>query len=246
MKEISKMKKAIILGATSGIGKELARVLTANNYKVGITGRRVELLEELKSEDPNLFIAKAFDISDETVTVEILDELAMELGEIDLIVICSSIFERNNELSIPIDKKTIDINVSGFTYVANWAFKYFENQKRGHLLGITSISGLRGSAKAPAYSASKAYQIAYLQAFRQKVFKMKLPIIITDIRPGIIDTEMNNGYDFFWKSSVKKTAYQIFKAIHKKRKMTYVTKLWIIPGSFFRAIPDFIYNRMNF
>ena len=67
---IRSMKKAIIIGATSGIGEGLAKILTDNNYKVGITGRRTELLEALKAQKPNDYFISSFDISN----TQIIDE----------------------------------------------------------------------------------------------------------------------------------------------------------------------------
>jgi short-subunit dehydrogenase len=91
---------------------------------------------------------------------------------------------------------------------------------------ISSIAGLRGNKDAPAYNATKAYQINYTEAMRQKVHSLKLPITITDIRPGFVDTDMAKGDGKFWVSTVGKAGEQIIKAINAKRKVVYVTKRW--------------------
>ena len=106
------MKKAIIIGATSGIGKGLAKHLADNNYKIGLTGRRVELLNELKNENPNFYI-KSFDINDTNVVGQKLDELTTELGGLDLLIISSGIGDINESLDFEIEKRTIDTNVLG-------------------------------------------------------------------------------------------------------------------------------------
>lgn len=239
------MKSAIVLGATSGIGKDLANFLADDGYKVGITGRRKEILEELKTQKPTSFVVKAFDIGETKMLEQNLRELVSELGGLDLLVLSSAIHENNYKLDFPIDQKIIDINVSGFTSAVDWAYNYFRNQKSGHLVTITSISGLRGSAKAASYAASKAFQINYLQALRQMASQDKLPIYITDIRPGIIRTPMSGDDNRIWMSSSQKTAQQILSAIKRKRKTVYVTKRWTIIGSIFQLIPDFIYNKLK-
>ena len=155
------MKKVIIIGATSGIGKGLAKLLADNNYKIGLTGRRSELLNELKNENPNFYI-KSFDINDTNSVEPKLDQLTKELGGLDLLIISSGIGDINATLEFEIEKRTIETNVIGFTCVADWAFNYFEKQKSGHLVAITSIGGLRGSRQAPAYNATKAYKIEVL------------------------------------------------------------------------------------
>lgn len=238
------MKKAIIIGATSGIGKGLAKLLVVNGYKVGITGRRTELLEELKSENPNSYYVKTFDITDIIKVAEKLEELTAELGGLDLAVICSGTGDMNETLDFNVEKRTIDTNVIGFTCVADWVFNYFEKQKSGHLVGISSIAGLRGSRQAPSYYASKAYQINYLEGVRQKATKLEGQIFVTDIRPGLVDTEMAKGEGLFWVASVDKATRQIYKAIKKKKKIVYVTKRWGLIATILGLIPRSIYDRM--
>ena len=238
------MKKAIIIGATSGIGKGLAKILADNNYKVGITGRRTELLEDVKSQNPNAYFTRTFDITDTKIIVANLNTLATELGGLDLLIISSGTGDLNEKLDFEIEKRTIETNVTGFTCIANWAFNYFENQKSGHLVAISSIGGLRGSRQAPAYNATKAYQINYLEGLRQKASKLKEPVFVTDIRPGLVDTAMAKGEGLFWVMPVEKTVRQIFKAIMSKKKVAFVTKRWLLIATILKLIPIPIYDRM--
>jgi len=238
------MKKAIIIGATSGTGKGLAKKLADENYIVGITGRRTELLDELKSQKPNLFYTKTFDITDTNTIIENLEYLTKQLGGLDLIIISSGTGDLNEKLDYEIEKRTIETNVTGFTCVANWAFNYFENQKKGHLVAISSVGGLRGSRIAPAYNATKAYQINYLEGLRQKATKLKSHIFVTDVRPGFVDTAMAKGEGQFWVASVDKATHQIFDAIKKKKKIVYITRRWKFIGVILKRIPRQIYDGM--
>lgn len=238
------MKKAIVIGATSGIGKGLATKLADNNFKVGITGRRTELLNELKLQKPNSFFDSTFDIADTKIIVDKLDKLVAELGGLDLLVISSGTGDLNEKLDFEIEKRTVETNVIGFTCVANWAFNYFENEKGGHLVAISSVGGLRGSRQAPAYNATKAYQINYLEGLRQKAKKLNTSIFVTDIRPGLVDTEMAKGEGLFWVMPVEKTVSQIFQAIIDKKKVAYVTKRWKLIATILKQIPRPIYDRM--
>ena len=238
------MKKAIIIGATSGIGKGLAKLLVDYGYKVGITGRRSELLNELKKENPNSFLIKTFDITDTTSCVEKLEELTTELDGLDLLIISSGTGDLNEKLEFEIEKRAIDTNVIGFTCVADWAFNHFEKQKSGHLVGISSIAGLRGSRQSPSYNATKAFQINYLEALRQKATFLKMPIHVTDIRPGFVDTEMAKGEGQFWVVTVDKATRQIYNAIRTKKKIAYITKRWQLIAAILKLIPGPIYNRM--
>ena len=238
------MKKAIIIGATSGIGKGLAEILVDNNYRVGITGRRTELLDKLKSQNQTSYYTRSFDITDTKIIVENLDALITELGGLDLLIISSGTGDLNEKLDFEIEKRTIETNVTGFTCIANWTFNYFENQKSGHLVAISSVGGLRGSRIAPAYNATKAYQINYLEGLRQKAKKLNELIFVTDVRPGFVDTDMAKGEGQFWVATVDKATQQIFDAIKQKKKIVYVTKRWRLISEILKRIPRTIYDRM--
>jgi short-subunit dehydrogenase len=238
------MNKAIIIGATSGIGKNLAEILVKNNYKVGITGRRKLLLEKLKSQNPESFFIKRFDITEINTVTQNLEELTNELGGLNLLIISSGTGDLNETLDFKIEKKTIDTNVLGYTCIVDWAFNYFENQRFGHLVGISSISGIRGSRMAPAYNATKSFQTNYLEGLKQKATNLKMPIAITDIKPGFVDTDMAKGEGLFWVANVGKASEQIFKAIKQKKKVAYVTKRWRLIAIILKLLPQTIYNRM--
>ncbi|MCX6307503.1 MAG: SDR family NAD(P)-dependent oxidoreductase [Bacteroidia bacterium] len=238
------MKKAIIVGATSGIGKELARLLSKNGFLVGITGRRNALLVELKQEQPETFYTKQFDVTDTTLSILKLNELVEELGGLDLLIISSGTGELNENLDFEVEKRTIDTNVIGFTAIADWGFNYFRNQGFGHLAAISSIAGIRGMRQSPSYGSSKAFQINYLQALRQKVGNLQLPITITDIRPGFVNTDMAKGDGLFWVASVEKASRQILKALLKQKRLLYVTKRWGLIAWMLRRIPNFLYQKM--
>ena len=238
------LKKAIVVGATSGIGKSVASILVDNNYQVGITGRRKQLLEEIKNENAHKYFIKAFDVSHTTEIAANLNELVHELGGLDLLIISSGTGDINNKLHFDIEKTTIDTNVAGFTAVADWGFNYFQHQQHGHLVGISSIGGLRGNRQAPSYSATKAFQINYLESLRIKAVNLKIPIFITDMRPGFVETEMAKGEGLFWVLPVEKAAKQLFKAIQDKRKISYLTYRWKFMAILFKLAPGFLIEKM--
>jgi short-subunit dehydrogenase len=189
-------------------------------------------------------LTKVLDVTDTVSSIEQLEELTNELGGLDILVISSGIGEINISLDFEIEKQTIDANILGFTSISDWAFNYFQKQQTGHLVLISSIGGLRGSSQAPAYNASKAYQINYTEGLQQKATKLKLPILITDIRPGLVDTKMAKGEGLFWVMPLEKAVYQMYKAIVNKRKVVYVTKRWRIIALLLKLIPRGVYVRM--
>lgn len=237
-------RKAIIIGATSGMGKALACILTNDGYKVGITGRRTQLLEELKSENPEQYCVKSLDVTDIERIKDKIEELVKELGGLDLLIISSGTGEINKTLDFEKEKRTIDTNVTGFTYMADWAFNFFEKQKYGHLVIISSIGGLRGNWETPSYNATKAYQINYTEGLRQKAAKMKEQVFVTDIRPGFVDTDMAKGEVLFWVMNIDKVARQIYNAIKKRKKIKYVTRRWYFIAMIIKRIPNIIYDKI--
>lgn len=238
------MKKCIIIGATSGIGRELAKIYSSNEYIVGITGRRENLLQELKKENPKSYIIKCFDISLPDTNEKNLNELASELGGLDLIVINSGVGYPNESLDYKLEKDTFDTNITGVAEIAVWAFNYFKNQGYGNIAFVTSIAGMRGGRFNPAYSASKAFQMNYCEGLRAKAKKSKLQIYVTDIRPGFVDTAMAKSPNKFWVAPPKKAAKQIFSALKKKKKIAYVTKRWIIVAYILKLLPKWIFDRI--
>lgn len=238
------MEKIIIIGATSGIGRGLAEQYAKEDCLVGITGRRENLLKEVCAQDKKKLFYKVCDITYTETAISSLEMLVQELGGMDLLIICAGTGELNPELSYHIEEPTLLTNVIGFTNIADWGFQYFEQQKSGHIVTISSVGGIRGSDISPAYNATKAYQINYMEGLRQKATKSPYPILTTDIRPGFVDTAMAKGEGLFWVTPIDKAVKQIKKAITQKKKVAYISKRWKYVAVLFRLIPSAIYCRM--
>jgi len=236
------MKKAIIIGASSGMGRELAKVLVRHDYIVGVTGRRTNLLEELQAELQNKCHIRTMDIADTANAIDILNGLIAEMGGIDLVIISAGTGHSLPDLQWPNEKDTIDTNVLGFTAIATTAFNYFVKQGHGHLVGISSVAAIRGSRHAPAYNASKAFVCNYLEGLRHMAMKTKLPIYVTDIQPGFVDTRMAQGDRIFWRSSTEKAAQQIYRAIERKKPHAYVTRRWRLIAWVLKVMPNWCYK----
>jgi len=237
------MKKVIIIGATSGIGNELAKIFAQNDYQVGVTGRRQNNLDKLKKSNPAKYRISAFDCTTQNNS-EKLTALAEKMGGLDTLILCSGTGDLNDKLDFEIENRTNQLNVIAFTEIVDWAFNYFLNQGKGHIVAISSIAGIRGSRVAPAYNASKAFQINYLEGLRQKAHKIAKPIYVTDIRPGFVDTDMARGEGQFWVAKKEKAAIQIVGIIKRKKPIGYVTKRWKIIAVILSIMPQWIYKRM--
>jgi len=239
-----KMKKAIIIGATSGIGKSLAELLLREEYAVGVTGRREELFQSIKTQETSRIVFKKMDVQDVSTLEPIGNELVRQLGGLDLLIISAGIGEVNKNLNFEVENSVIKTNIQGFTCMADWAVRYFKEQGYGHLVNISSIAGIRGNGIAPSYNATKAYQINYLEGLRINVKDYGSSITITDVRPGFVDTPMAKGEGLFWVASVQKAAEEIFEAIKQKRKVVYITKRWGLIALLLKVIPFSMLKRI--
>ena len=234
-------KKAIVIGASSGIGAALARVLGANGYEVGLVARRLELLRQVQQETRSKTYIKQIDVSQVEQAMAVLQELIKEMGGLDLIVLNSGINNYNTNLTWQGEIELINVNVSGFVACACVAIKHFLAQNSGQIAGISSIAGLRGSAGSPAYNASKAFVSNYLEGLRHKLNKNN--IYVTDIRPGLVDTTLiDREAMLFWLSTPEAAAEQIFTAIKHKRKVAYITRRWGVIAWLVKILPDWAYR----
>jgi short-subunit dehydrogenase len=241
-------KKAVIIGATSGMGKAVAIKLAQAGYVVGMAGRREHILEELKKQIPHSYIKK-IDVT-KSDAQEKLQELIGQLGGMDLMVISISSYS-DFEASTPEtekEKAILDVDLLGFYAMARVGFEYFEKQNSGHMVGISSIDGIRGNACCPVYSGAKAFIDKYLEGKRNNYIQHNIPITVTDIIPGWVDNEscaFSKMPGTYWVASTEKAANQIVEAIESKKKVAYITKRWELISLLLKIVPDRVYNAIG-
>lgn len=235
------MYKAIVIGATSGIGKETAKKLAKEGYIVGITGRREERLVELQKSIETKTYIKTMDVTQTDEAIKLLEELINEMEGLDVIVICSGIVRPNYELQWEKEKETVDTNISGFMAMANLAAKYFAKQKHGHIVGISSNSAIVYSDRTNAYCASKAFVSNYLRGLRVLLTKVSKEIYVTEALPGWVYTEMTQSADkskLFWVTTADKAAKQIYDAIVNKKRKIYISRRWRLLAWLIYVLPE--------
>jgi short-subunit dehydrogenase len=216
-------------------------VLARNGYEVGLAARRVELLCELQKEIPSQTFIKQIDVSKPEVAMVLLRELINEMGGMDMIVLNSGVNTRNSEFEWEKEIELINVNISGFVAGACVAVKHFRAQGSGHIVWISSIAALKGSATCSSYNASKAFVSNYLEGLRHRFSATN--IYVTDIRPGLVDTDMVRGQPgLFWMAAAEDAARQIFQAIKAKKKVVYVTRRWSIIAWLIKVMPDWVYS----
>lgn len=240
-----KGKKAIIVGASSGIGMEVAKVLLSDGWQLGIAARREDKLLELKAMAPERIKVMAIDVTQPDAGERLLC-LIDELGGMDLYFHASGIGRQNRNLETDIELRTMETNAVGFTRMIGTAYRYFAQRGEGHIAAITSIAGTKGLGPAPAYSATKALQATYLQALEQQSRQSGLRIRFTDIRPGFVDTALLNG-DFKYPMLLQPAAVarDIVGSIYKRRHVRIIDLRYRILTFFWRLIPNWLWRRFR-
>lgn len=238
-------KKAIIVGASSGIGLEVAKLLLADGWQLGVAARREELLQDLKAEASERVEIMSIDVTKPDAGEKLL-ALIDRLGGMDLYFHASGIGKQNRTLEENIELNTMETNAVGFTRMIGTAYRYFAQQGKGHVAAITSIAGTKGLGPSPAYSATKALQATYLQALEQQAHQRGLDIRFTDIRPGFVDTALLAGnfkYPMLMKPGT--VARDIVRSIYRKRHVRVIDGRYRIMTFFWRLIPNWIWRRMK-
>ena len=237
------MQKVIIIGGTSGIGYELAKIYLSLGAQVAVCGRRIELLNTLTGKYPETCLTYKMDVSATEQARNILDGIFDDLDNVDLVIISSGTGFINKEMAWDKDKTTLEVNVLGFAAISNLVFNKFLKQGYGQIAGISSIAALRGSPDI-SYNASKAFVHNCLEGLSVMAYKNGNKIHITEIMPGLVDTAMAQGEGLFWVAPVEKAAKQIHKAIAKKKKFVYITHRWRLIAWLLKILPGFIYKKL--
>lgn len=238
-------KTAIIVGASSGIGQEVAKLLLADGWRLGIAARRKEPLMELKAKAPESVEVMTIDVT-KSDAGECLQSLIERLGGMDLYFHASGIGKQNRALKEDIELGTMETNAVGFTRMMGAAYRYFAEKGEGHIAAITSIAGTKGLGPAPAYSSTKALQATYIQALEQQAHQRGLKIRFTDIRPGFVDTALlNDDFPYPMLMRPEKVARDIVCSIYHHRHVRVIDCRYRILTFFWRLIPRWIWRRMK-
>ena len=237
--------KVVIIGASSGMGMEVAKLLLAEGHSLGVAARREDRLQSLKQLAPDRVEVAAIDVTADDAA-ERLRALIERLGGMDLFFYASGIGKQNRTLTPEIELNTVNTNGLGFTRMIGEAYRYFAERGEGHIAAITSIAGTKGLGPAPSYSATKAMQNVYLQALEQQANAKNLKIRFTDIRPGFVDTDLLKG-DFRYPMMLKpeKVARQIVKAINNKRHIKVIDWRYAVMTACWRRIPRPIWRHFK-
>jgi len=237
------MKQGIIIGASSGIGWELAVQLAAKGFQLGLMARRTDRLEQLLDSLPGEHFIQSTDVCDPERAQQELTTLIERMGNVELIVVNSGVGRQEKKLDWVVEREMIDVNVRGFAAMSVVAMNYFVERGSGHLVGISSVFSHVTSGLMPTYAASKAFVSSYLNGIRSRAQYSGLPITITTVEPGFIDTPMVQGRPF-WMATVERAVAQMVQAILGKKNHIYITKRWRLVAWMLNITPQWLMRKL--
>lgn len=231
------MGTAIVVGASSGIGKAIAEQLVAGGWKVGLTSRKLENLAETIARLGEGAAAKAIDLDDPEGARSGLAAFADELGGVDLWVLNAGTGILNRDFAWEPERQTIATNVMGFAAMTDVAVHHCIARGEGRIVGISSVAKKRGHPFTTSYSGSKAFVSLYLDGVRQYLRRKAPKVSVTEVAPGYIDTPLQQFDEAFWVVSAETAARQIIAAAMARRKHAYVPKRWALVAALLSLAP---------
>ena len=244
---MSNIRFAIIMGATSGSGYEVARILAQRGWKVGVAGRRKDILAKMVAENDGIVAYEVVDVTS-AQAVDGMHRLINKLGGMDMYFHSSGIGYQNTDLDADKELKTIETNCLGMAKLTAEAFRYFEQHPEtdGQIAVISSIARTKGLGAAPAYSASKRFTSHYLESLCQLTNIRNIRNIhITDIRPGFVKTPLIEGSNFPMQLDARKVAVSIVNGIERRKPVITINWLYRLLVFFWQMIPRSIWIKMK-
>ena len=238
------MKRAIVMGASSGLGLEVARRLKECGWTVGVAARRQNRLAEFE-------VAARIDVTSKEAGEQLM-QLVERLGGMDLYFHASGVGKQNRELQEDIELRTMETNATGFTRMVGAAYRYMASHGGGHIAVISSIAGTKGLGPAPAYSATKALQNTYIEALEQLANTRKLNICFTDLRAGFVDTDLlrpdtaeteMTRYPMLMDAAT--VARDMVRSIERRRHVRVIDWRWRTVTAAWRLIPRWLWRRFK-
>jgi decaprenylphospho-beta-D-erythro-pentofuranosid-2-ulose 2-reductase len=248
-----KFNRAIIVGASSGIGAALARQLAAKGCRVALLARRAEelstLADEINASYPGTD-TRALTFPHDVLCYEevpaLFQTVCRDLGGLDLFIYASGVMPsvQQSEYNFEKDRRIIEVNVLGAIAWINEAAQRFEAAKEGTLVGISSVAGDRGRCGSPVYNTSKAAMDTYLEAIRNRIGRFGVQVVT--IKPGPVETPMTAVLGKMpLMIPAADAARQIIVAAERGVRLAYIPWPWRFIMAIIRAIPSPIFKRMN-
>ena len=245
-------KRALLVGASSGIGAALARKLADEGYLVALLARRGELLEKLTNEINSKHGATraryyVHDVTDYESIPTLLRQIMSDLGGLDTFIYNTGVSHMVGlkKYDFEKDRETTEVNFVGALAWLNPVAEMFQSLQSGQIVGVSSVAGERGRVGNPSYNASKAALTTYLEALRNRLTRYDVNVLT--VKPGPVETDMITGVKgVLFPISAEQAAADIYKAMYKRKQEVYTSGRWRWIMLVVRNIPSFIFRKMTF
>lgn len=243
------MKHVLLVGATDGIGRALAREYLARSWRVAIVGRDPDKLERVVGElhrdapDPDL-AGVICDVTNADRVRPAFNETLRALGQLDLLVYCAGVMtggatpEERGQAA----RTMLEVNAAGAIHFLELAADYFAEAGRGQLAALGSVAGDRGRKGNPAYGASKAALHAYLEGLRHRLHGTD--VLVSTVKPGWVNTRMLET-EQAGAVEPEAAARKIADGLQRGREVFYVPGWWRGVGLALRWMPRFLFKRFG-
>ncbi|MBT4458348.1 MAG: SDR family NAD(P)-dependent oxidoreductase [Anaerolineae bacterium] len=245
-------KRAILVGASSGIGAALAQRLADEGYQIALLARRGKMLEKLTNEinqkhGETRAVYYIHDVTDHESVPELLKKIIADLGGLDTFIYNAGIsfMVGLKKYDFEKDHQTFDVNVTGALAWFNPVAELFQSLKSGQIVGVSSVAGERGRVGNPSYNASKAALTCYLEALRNRLTRYGVNVLT--VKPGPVETDMiKDAKGVLFPISAEQAAGDIFNAMRKRKQEVYTSARWRWIMLVLRNIPSIISRKMTF
>lgn len=240
-------QRVFITGASSGIGRALARYYAKQGARLGLVARRKSELEALMAELDVPCAIYPLDVRDADALAQAAQDFMQRFGVADIVIANAGVSRgtlTEHKQDIAAFKAIMDINVLGMVHTFQPFIQAMKTAGRGRLAGIASVAGIRGLPGAEAYSASKAAAINYLESLRIEM--SGTGIAVTTIAPGYIRTAMTdvNTYSMPFLMDVDIAAEKFAKAITRKERFVIIPWQMGMVAKLMRLIPPALWDRL--
>jgi len=248
---LSNHPRAVIVGASSGIGAELARQLAREGYTLALLARRADELQTLAAEinaqarEPRA-VCYPHDVTDYASIPGLFQTILTDLKRMDAFVYVSGVMPSVtfSEYTFEKDKLMTEVHLLGAMAWLGQAATLFERMKGGKIVGISSVAADRGRVKNPGYNASKAGFDVYLEALRNRLTRSGVHVLT--VRPGPVDTPMTKEVGGLFMVSPEKVCQDIVRAMRRRQQVLYTPARWQLIMFIVRNLPSVVFRRLNF
>jgi decaprenylphospho-beta-D-erythro-pentofuranosid-2-ulose 2-reductase len=245
-------KRAVIVGASSGIGAALARQLAREGYTLALLARRKDLLAALCAEidaaaGERRAVYYVHDVTDFEAVPELLKKIMADLGGLDLFIYNAGMSLPSGMKHYEFDKDRLvtEVNYLGALAWLNPIAGMFYQLEAGQIVGISSVAGERGRVGNPSYNASKAALTCFLESLRNRLTRRGVHVLT--VKPGYVLTEMTAGLkNPLFAIPAERAAADICRAIRRRKQEIYTAPIWRLVMFVVRNIPSVIFRRMTF